>query len=109
MLANRVSAWVATIRGDLQAKALQVFISQISSRLTGAGRVSMMHLVRLQVRRDRRARCWPYSFRHGRSIERMEIADHLLETGDIQMGVDLGSLDPRMPKQLLQDPQVGAA
>jgi hypothetical protein len=102
-MADRVRAWVATSRGDLQAKAFGSSSPQTSSRLTGAGRVSMMHLVRLQVRRE------PYSFRHGRSIEWMKIANHLLETGGIQMGVDLGGLDPRMPKQLLQDPQVGAA
>ena len=42
-------------------------------------------------------------------IEGVEVADHLVEAGGIEMGVDLGGLDAGMPQQLLQHPQVGAA
>lgn len=51
----------------------------------------------------------PLSFRKVLSIERMEVADHLVQAGGIQMGVDLSGLDASMPQQLLQHAQVRAA
>jgi hypothetical protein len=41
-------------------------------------------------------------------IERVKVANHLVEAGGIQMGIDLGGLDASMAEQLLQHPQVGA-
>ncbi len=35
-------------------------------------------------------------------VERMEVTDHLVEAGGVEMGVDLGGLDASMAKQLLQ-------
>jgi hypothetical protein len=39
----------------------------------------------------------------------MEIADHLVEAGGIEMGVDLGGFDAGTSEELLQHAQVGAA
>ena len=39
----------------------------------------------------------------------MEVANHLVKAGGIEMGVDLGGLDAGMAEQLLQHAQVGAA
>jgi hypothetical protein len=36
------------------------------------------------------------------------MADHLVEAGGIQMGVDLGGLNASMTEQFLQHAQVGA-
>jgi hypothetical protein len=35
-------------------------------------------------------------------IERVEVADHVVEAGGIKMGVDLGGLDAGMAEQFLQ-------
>jgi hypothetical protein len=42
-------------------------------------------------------------------VERMEVADHLVEARGVQVGVDLGGLDTGMPQKLLQYSQIGAA
>ena len=39
-------------------------------------------------------------------IQRVEVADHLMEVGGVQVGVDLGRLDTCVSEQLLQYAQV---
>jgi hypothetical protein len=38
----------------------------------------------------------------------VEVADHLVQAGGVEIGVDLDGLDAGMAEQLLQHPQVGA-
>jgi hypothetical protein len=38
-------------------------------------------------------------------IERVEVSDHVMEAGDVQVGVDLGGLDAGMAQQFLQHAQ----
>ncbi len=42
-------------------------------------------------------------------IERMEVADHLVEAGGVKMRIDLGGLNTGMAEQLLQHAQIGTA
>jgi hypothetical protein len=42
-------------------------------------------------------------------IERVKVANHLVEAGRVEMGVDLSGLDAGMAEQLLQHTQVRAA
>ena len=42
-------------------------------------------------------------------VQRVEIADHIVKAGGVEMGVDLGGLNAGMAEQLLQHAQVGPA
>lgn len=42
-------------------------------------------------------------------VQRVEIADHLVQAGGVEMRVNLGGLDARMPQKLLQHAQVCTA
>jgi hypothetical protein len=42
-------------------------------------------------------------------VQWVEVADHVVEAGGVEMGVDLGGLDAGMAEQLLQHAQVRAA
>ena len=55
--------------------------------------------------RENRSRLCPtlLSVRNLLSVERVEVANHVMEAGGIEMSVDLGGLDTSMAKKLLQD------
>ena len=61
-------------------------------------------------RRNRSRHCHPVLLvRNLLRVQRVEVADHLVQAGGVEMGVDLGGLDAGMAQQLLQDTQVGSA